>query len=118
MCVRSQKAARGSSAIWHYSCCTDVQGFVSLVNLAGGCFSFFARPQQPKILGGPMKMQQKGFSLIELLIVVAIICIIAAIAIPNLRRSKMSANEASAVAGLRTLNTACISYSTSWGQFP
>ena len=59
-----------------------------------------------------MRNRQKGFSLIELLIVVAIILIIAAIAIPNLLRSKMAANEASAVASLRTLTTACISYST------
>jgi type IV pilus assembly protein PilA len=64
-----------------------------------------------------MRNKQKGFSLIELLIVVAIILIIAAIAIPNLLRSKMSANEASAVATLRTLNTASISYSTAYGGY-
>jgi type IV pilus assembly protein PilA len=51
-----------------------------------------------------------GFSLIELLIVVAIILIIAAIAIPNLLRSRMSANQASAVANLRTVSTASVSY--------
>src|ERR1700689_226948 len=65
-----------------------------------------------------MKNKQKGFSLIELLIVVAIILIIAAIAIPNLLRSKMAANEASAVGSLRTLNTAAITYSTTYGGYP
>ena len=65
-----------------------------------------------------MRNKQKGFSLIELLIVVAIILIIAAIAIPNLLRSKMAANEASAVGSLRTLNTASVTYSTTYGGYP
>jgi type IV pilus assembly protein PilA len=54
--------------------------------------------------------RQRGFSLIELLIVVAIILIIAAIAIPNFLKSKMAANEASSVVSMRTLNTAMITY--------
>jgi prepilin-type N-terminal cleavage/methylation domain-containing protein len=65
-----------------------------------------------------MKNKQKGFSLIELLIVVAIILIIAAIAIPNLLRSKIAANESSAVGSLRSLNTACVTYATAYGGFP
>jgi type IV pilus assembly protein PilA len=55
-----------------------------------------------------------GFSLIELLIVVAIILIIAAIAIPSFLHSRMAANESAAVAAIRSLNTAQISYNSAY----
>ena len=63
-----------------------------------------------------MKSSPKGFSLIELLIVVAIILIIAAIAIPNLLRSRIAANQASAVGSCRTINTAQINYSLTYNS--
>lgn len=65
-----------------------------------------------------MRDKRRGFSLIELLIVVAIILIIAAIAIPNLLRSRMASNESSAVASIRTLNTSSMTYFITYGSYP
>lgn len=59
---------------------------------------------------------ERGFSLIELLIVVAIILIIAAIAIPSLLRSRIAANQAAAVQNVRSITTAAVVYNTTWGN--
>ena len=61
--------------------------------------------------------KQYGFSLIELLIVVAIILIIAAIAIPSMREAQMHANEVSAVGSIRAINTAEMSYFATYGGY-
>ncbi len=65
-----------------------------------------------------MNRRQKGFSLIELLIVVTIILIISAIAIPNLMKSKQQANETAAVGALKALTESAVMYSNSYGGFP
>ena len=65
-------------------------------------------PEESKI----MKKSQKGFSLIELLIVVAIILVISAIALPNLLKSRMSANESSAVGTLHTVDLGETTYTS------
>ncbi|MGB1661784.1 MAG: type IV pilin protein [Planctomycetota bacterium] len=64
------------------------------------------------------KNNNQGFTLIELMIVVAIIAIIAAIAIPNLLNAKMSGNEAAAVSGLRTLSTVTEQYRNRNAEYP
>ena len=71
-------------------------------------------PQEPNSNPARLASRDQGFSLIELLIVVAIILIIAAIAIPNLIRSRIAANEAAAISNMRTIITASVSYSTTY----
>ena len=66
-------------------------------------------------LGATGLKSDSGFSLIELLIVVAIILIIASIAIPSFLRARMAANEASAAASIRSVSSAAIAYSTTFG---
>ena len=61
---------------------------------------------------------QRGFSVVEVVVLIAILLVVAAIAIPNLLHSNLSDNESSAVASLRALNAACSSYSMLYGGYP
>jgi len=63
-----------------------------------------------------MPRRQRGFSLIELLVVVAVLLIIAGLAIPSFLRSKMRANEAAVVGALRSVATAEVNYQTTYGR--
>ncbi|HKV47948.1 MAG TPA: type II secretion system protein [Candidatus Acidoferrales bacterium] len=74
------------------------------------------RTRNVQFEGSKLKQHSRGFSLIELLVVVAIILIIMAIAIPSFLRSKMAANEASAAEYVRAITTAATVYNTFWGN--
>jgi type II secretory pathway pseudopilin PulG len=65
-----------------------------------------------------MHKGQRGFSVVGVVVIAAILLVAAAIAIPNLLHSNLSANEASAVRSLGTLNSSCASYSMLYGGYP
>jgi len=77
-----------------------------------GCCFGKRKEEETEEKGGKTMRHEKGFTLIELMIVVAVIAIIAAIAIPNLLRSRMSANEAGAIGALRTISNAEVQFQT------
>jgi type IV pilus assembly protein PilA len=64
------------------------------------------------------RKRQRGFSVVEAVVLVAILLVVAAIAIPNLLHSNLSGNESSGVASLRALNAACANYSMLYGGYP
>src|SRR2546430_15075913 len=65
-----------------------------------------------------MRKGQRGFSVVGIVVIAAILLVAAAIAFPNLLHSNLSGNEASAVGSLRTLNSSCASYSMLYGGYP
>ena len=69
-----------------------------------------------RIGGIPVREDRRGFSLLELLIAVAIILIVSAVAVPNFLRSRIAANQASAVQSCRVVNSAQITYVSTYGQ--
>jgi len=101
-------------SLWHASCVTDNQlgGNPSLPNIPVD----FGKSNNQSIKGAKMK-GQKGFSLVELLVVIIIIGIIAAIAIPNLLSTLGAANEKAAVGTLRTIHSAQTTYLSRNGQY-
>ena len=68
--------------------------------------------------GSMLWKKRRGFSIVEVVVIVAILLVAAAIAIPNLLHSSLSENESSAVTSLRALNSACASYSMLYGGYP
>src|ERR1700676_4608558 len=66
----------------------------------------------------PPRKGQRGFSVVEVVVLIAILLVVAAIAIPNLLHSNLSENESSTVASLRALNAACSNYSMLYGGYP
>jgi type IV pilus assembly protein PilA len=65
-----------------------------------------------------MRKRQRGFSAVQLVVAIAILLVLAAIAIPNLLHSNLSENESTAVASLRSLNSACEDYARLYGGYP